>query len=538
MKCNYRHKAFLSVFIFIYAGFSAQEINWLKAFQGPGDEFINDIFIDKKGNVYVTGRFDGSTDLDPGPGTFTLSNSTDAVVAKLDASGNFQWAATFGAQATDSGEGIVVDDGGNIYVTGIFAYTVDFDPGPGVNNLTAKNSGFDVFLLKLNENGEFVWAKTIGGDNWDGADQVALDPDGNIYVLGRFHLDTVDVDPGSATYSLSFGYKEAAVIKFDPAGNFLSSFKPIMFGGKQFPEGKSDICIDSDGFLYTNNITGISKFNSAGNLIWSQAPGANAICADNEGNVYCAGNFNASTDFDPGPLTQTFTTNGGADSYVQKIDKNGVRLWLKNFGGTDGDWVYSMAVNNTGAIGIAGAFQETADFDPGPNTFSITSQGGVNAFFLELNSNGEFLNVRRIGGNNQDFATSVSFDPWGSIHIGGSFSSSATFGTGPLGTYSLTSMPQGYHDGFVLKLNSTVGLIKFEEVENFTFYPNPARDQIRIKGAELYDIRISDILGSIVTEIKNITGETTINLDNLPKGIYSVQALSTSQTRVCKLILE
>src|SRR3989344_5911709 len=77
---------------------------------------------------------------------------------------NFEWAKSIGGTSADVGKSIAVDALGNVYTTGYFAGTVDFDPGPGIFNLTTTNfSGFpDIFISKLDEFGNFLWAKNIG----------------------------------------------------------------------------------------------------------------------------------------------------------------------------------------------------------------------------------------------------------------------------------------------------------------------------------------------------------------------------------------
>jgi hypothetical protein len=117
-----------------------------------------DVALDSAGNVYTTGFFLGTVDFDPGAGTFNLTSagSGDLFVSKLDASGNLVWARSMGgAASSDEGYGIVVDGAGNVYTTGSFSGTGDFDPGAGTANLTSAGS-FDVFVQKLDASGNFV----------------------------------------------------------------------------------------------------------------------------------------------------------------------------------------------------------------------------------------------------------------------------------------------------------------------------------------------------------------------------------------------
>ena len=118
-------------FLFSLETFS-QNFAWAKQLGGVGSENSYAIAVDANGNVYTTGYFWLTTDFDPGIGTYNLTSAGlyDIFVSKLDASGNFIWAKQIGGTSNDVGFSITVDANGNIYTTGYFRDTVDFDPGP------------------------------------------------------------------------------------------------------------------------------------------------------------------------------------------------------------------------------------------------------------------------------------------------------------------------------------------------------------------------------------------------------------------------
>ena len=117
---------------------------------GPSQDFGIGVAVDAAGNVYTTGSFKGTVDFDPGAGVTNLTSAgeADVFVQKLDLSGNFVWVVGMGGPSSDLGYGVAVDAGGNVYITGYFTGTVDFDPGAGMTNLTSVGS-IDVFVLKL-----------------------------------------------------------------------------------------------------------------------------------------------------------------------------------------------------------------------------------------------------------------------------------------------------------------------------------------------------------------------------------------------------
>src|SRR5690606_20556870 len=136
-----------------------------------------------------------SVDFDPGEGTVNLtSRGWDIFVQKLDADGNLLWVKQMGSETADGGNALTVGLDGNVYITGSFSGTVDFDPGAGTTNLTSAGAS-DIFIQKLDTNGDLLWVKQIGGPRPDMGNSVKTDDSGNVYILGNFG-ETVDFDPG------------------------------------------------------------------------------------------------------------------------------------------------------------------------------------------------------------------------------------------------------------------------------------------------------------------------------------------------------
>ena len=126
---------------------------------------------------------------------------------------DWMWAKSFGTTNNDNGQAIAVDEDGNIFAGGTFEGTVDFDPGPGVHNLTSGGI-LDGYILKLDSTGNFLWAYAIGGTHTDNVYSMAADDMGNIYITGRFG-NTVDFDTGPGVAHLkTFGYRGMFVFKF------------------------------------------------------------------------------------------------------------------------------------------------------------------------------------------------------------------------------------------------------------------------------------------------------------------------------------
>ncbi len=144
---------FFAVFFSLLLGYgslNAQSLTWAKAMSGNANDIGYSIKTDASGNVYTTGYFQGTVDFDPSAGLANLTSvgGQDIFVSKLDVNGNFIWARAMGGISNDYALSIAIDAGGNVYTTGYFEGTADFDPSASVANLTSAGSG-DIFISKL-----------------------------------------------------------------------------------------------------------------------------------------------------------------------------------------------------------------------------------------------------------------------------------------------------------------------------------------------------------------------------------------------------
>ncbi|MES2649199.1 MAG: SBBP repeat-containing protein [Bacteroidota bacterium] len=317
--------------------------------------------LDPSGNLLWTkeiGEFTGtSIKVDDSDNTYIVGIGSMLFITRLDANGNIIWSkeikgtssSTTGISGRISGEATLALDGSkNIYITGSFYGTVDFDPGASVYDLVM-GSGLtnpkDIFILKLNEEGVFVWAKQLGGPDDDISVSIAIDNLGNVYTVGDFK-DKVDFDPGPGNYHLTAttGIANTFISKLDPAGNFVWA--------KQFSGGPQ----------------------------WCFA-----ATLDRYGNLFTTGYFQNTLDFDPGPGVYNLTTTNN-DIFIAKMDANGNLIWAKQMGGTAKILSISIAVDvalekiyTTGYF-----FSGTVDFDPGPGNYSLTSGSAETIFVLKM----------------------------------------------------------------------------------------------------------------------------------------------------------
>jgi hypothetical protein len=463
----------------------------VSVFGGIGsDDIGRSIAVDANGNIYTTGTFRGvDTDFDPSTGgtlPLTSNGGTDVFVSKLNSSGDIVWAKSFGGSADEQSYSIAVDGSGNVYTTGHFQGTnVDFDPGDGTTNLTSAGVS-DVFVSKLNSSGNLVWAKRFGGIFSDEGRSIAVDGSGNVYTTGFFEDINVDFDPSTGgTLPLSSnGNKDVFVSKLNSSGNLVWAKS---FGNRADDFGLS-IAVDGSGNVYTTgffaeenvdfdpstesggilrlssngaNDVFVSKLNSSGNIVWAKSFGKSeddegrSIAVDGSGNVYTIGYFaGTNVDFDPStggilPLTSA----GLGDVFVSKLNSDGNLVWAKNFGGSADDDGRSIAVDGSGNVYTTGSFNEIADFDPSAGELPLTSAGRNDIFVSKLNSSGNIVWAKRIGGHLFEFGYSIVGDSSGNVYITGSFRSTIDFDPSDVVTTNLAS--RGVDDVFVLKLTAS-----------------------------------------------------------------------------------
>ncbi len=173
--------------------------------------------FDSSGNVHVSGTYEHLVDFDPG--AETVEHETydyDSFVSRFNPDGEFQWVVTSSAEHP---EDIAIDHSGNIYVTGSFRNTGDFDPGPDIDE-RSPNGIIDVFLTRYGPDGEYLWTHTWGGAEGNNSGRaVVVDDSDNVYVGGGFS-GSCDFDPGPGTemrHSLGYG-GDAFLCRFNPSG--------------------------------------------------------------------------------------------------------------------------------------------------------------------------------------------------------------------------------------------------------------------------------------------------------------------------------
>jgi len=552
---------FIAVICFLMAAnLNAQTLDWVKTFGGKSNDGARSLTVDAAGNVYTIGSFNDTVDFDPGPDVMKLNSGkgSSIFIQKLDANGNFLWAKSIGGRGYGLGTSITIDDVGNVYSTGRFGDTVDFDPGPDSMNLISIGKG-DIFIQKLDANGNFLWVKSFGGSSdYDLGTSIAVDADGNVYTTGYF-IDTVDFDPGPDSMKISaLGSWDSFIQKLDADGNFLW-VKSIGGNGESYA---FSLAIDADGNIYTSgdftdsikfepsaNVKNLSarrggqdvfflKFNNKGNLLWAKSFGTSysaSIAFDDRGNVYTTGSFGETVDFNSAKISAV----GQRDVYVQKMEASGNFIWAKSFGGKSYEDGSSIAIDNKGNIFTTGSFRESVDFDPGPGVANLTAVGDVDAFIQKLDSNGNFIWAKSFGGLYPDYLSSIAIDPVGDLYTTGYFHRTVDFDPGQ-GEYNITS--EGERDVFIHKMKQTAtSVADMGNGIDISLYPNPSNGFIHIALNDAVGeaaITVTDLQGKIIHS-EQISAATKSSMDiQAPNGVYFIHVKTAKGQSIMKFIKE
>jgi Secretion system C-terminal sorting domain/Beta-propeller repeat len=535
----------------------AQNFGMVKQFGGTSNDAIYGIAVDAFGNIYSCGAFNGTSDFDPGPGIYNLTSAgqEEIFVTKIDAAGNLIWAKQMGGAGREGSRNLALDASGNVYITGTFNGTSDFDPGAATYSLSPVGS-WDIFVVKLNSNGAFVWAHAIGGPTEeDRGLGIAVDATGNTYITGSFK-GTVDFNPGSSTYNLTADYIDAFILKLKTDGSFDWAKK---MGGIYTDMGNS-ITVDAGGFVYTTGIFRglncdydpgagtaylntygdsdgyILKLNSSGDFIWVKqfTSGAydysigNSIAADATGNLYITGAFHGATDYDPGTGNTTIRSGGYSDGFLVKLNSNGQLVWAKQLGGCQiEDYGTSVAVDAQGNVYSTGIFQYIADFNPGAGVYNLQSSGAIDGFISKLTTNGDFVWAMHLGGAGNDYGWTISLDASGNFYTAGHFDATSNFNWGGT-TQNLVS--NGLADAFILKFTqTTTGIIETNFDTEINILPNPTYGNLQIDLGKRYNevsVRVSNLNGQIITT-KKITSANKIELQiDAAAGLYIIDVVA------------
>lgn len=520
---------------------SSGSIIWafaIGALESDGYDFfdINDLHIDKDGNIIIVGAYecypDQGIDFDPGSGTNLLTGpQSTAFAAKYDTNGNLLWAFPYYAVNSVNGgingayqelSGAATDDAGNIYLTGRVTAQV---LGPGIELTVDLNSlGTETsvniagaIVAKYNPDGLLQWYKIYprtDGFATQGSvgEKIALDTEGNIFATGWFSRI---IDFGSGfTNTIDQSTIGTYLLKLDSSGNTTWMI------------------------LLDNDIPDLGAMEPL------------AILSTSSNNVVLTGLFDNTVDFDPGPGVVTLTsfeTSSGVfddDGFIVSYDTDGNFRWVDHVGGgTSNERVFSIAENSDGDVfatgdGHTGFFLKNLDGQNGAALALYEMQYGPGfetkiAFGYEtvISPNDNMYLIGKV------FQDSIDVDFGSNEHFIQFYPNNNNYESLFIAKYDVSQMPTGienYDDVipgvFQLKQN----------------YPNPFNPstaiEFSISNPEFVSITVYNLLGEKVVDLVNEylpagTYRSKWNAENLPSGLYIYQMSAGNYLESRKMLL-
>lgn len=354
---------------------------WAKKAGGSAADDYAVVATDVSGNTYVAGVFSGNITI--GNQELVSAGQRDSFVAKMDAEGSWQWANKIGGIYEDNVAAIKVDADSKVYIAGSFSSTtISF----GSTTLTNTKKGYkDLFVAKLDSEGNWLWANNGGGTHMDAGQDLDVDLSGNVYVTG-------------------------------------SSRSTGNYGG-----------LPLNGFGALDIFVG--KLNSSGQWVWVRNAGGNGvetgigIRVDNLGNSYLAGNFaSAIADFNNSANSGFSLINSQestSDVFVAKISSDGTWLWVAQGGGQSSDGGSAIDLDSTGNIYVTGYCMNTSKF----GATSISCSGNSDIFVAKMhNNNGNWIWAVKAGGSGIDISRSIKVNSNGNLYVCGEFGNTSSFG--------------------------------------------------------------------------------------------------------------
>lgn len=420
-------------------------------------------------------------------------------------------ATVFGGVNLESGEAVVADSLGNLYVGGKYRVAADFDPTSGYDTRTANTSvsaiNYDLFISKFDSSGERLWTKILTGPGDEDLVDLSVDSADNLYVAGSFETE-MDFDPTSGTdlQSASTG-KNGFVSKYDSSGSYLWTKN---FGAPNQIDLVQAMELDSSGNIYmVGSFSGTADFNPSINETYSVASAggndafllklnsngqflqackfgsgnvesAQGLSVSSSGKIAITGYFQGTGDFNPGSTVNNLVSNGNYDVFVVQVDANCVYQWAISFGSSTGyDYGYGITTDTSDNVFVAGTFSGEVDFNPGVPVETITSISN-DIYALMLSPSGVFGWVKSISGAGSDSGNKIVLDAENNVYVAGAIGAGNSNLDSAASNTTVTSL--GLTDAIVWKLGSSGQYLGYERIGS-------------TQSDSVYDISVSRTLG-------------------------------------------
>ena len=443
------------------------DIEYLYQIDGAFYDEVQQVERDSQGNVYISGMFSGTHDFDFGSGVAELTSSVRSpFVAKYTAQGAYVWAKIFPSSSTNGSTSIKIDNSGNVYFLGYAQGSVDLNPG-GTETLVSM-PGLYSFLVKYSAAGVYITGTTVPL-----ASDITLNGN-NVYIVGQFG-ETYDFDLGPGDASITApGSPSGYVLALDAAALNYVDVKLI---------GGTDIHPKQIGF------------DSNSNMIVSGYYTGDMLIEQSSGDI-------------------TISSNGGSDAFIVYYTLAGDATTAYSIGGAGFDVLHGMHIGANNAVYLSGQYEGTVDFNPGSGVNESLSLGGADGFLLKLNADKTYAWVYSVGGaaSWNDNITGIDTDEAGNVFVCGR----AVASNVELNPNGVSSTLPGFNLAFISKINSNGILVSAYNIGNGNQSIFPLTIKVIPNSGNL-------LVGGQVTDgsvFLNHSGNITINAADVQDGFF------------------
>ncbi|MEE1946807.1 gliding motility-associated C-terminal domain-containing protein [Pedobacter sp. KR3-3] len=452
--------------------------DWVKDIGGTGESKLTGIAVDKFDNVYVAGNFQGKVTVDHSgvsPAVDLNSNGNyDIFIAKYTADGKLLWARSIGGSGLDQVNNLTVDISGNVILGASFGSgIIDCDPGPGIFNVSSAG-GDDALIVKLDANGNFLWAKGLGGFGTERGHVVTTDNNGNVIFVGAY--GSASITSGSFTLTNKGGL-DGFMVKYDPNGNTLWAYAIGSFSDDEIKSVKTDsnndilvmgyfvggVNLNPKGPAYNLSKSVptyfIGKYSTNGDLVWAneiEASGSQTVSSIAVGptnDVFLTGVYSGQIDFKSATNMQSLTAVGAKNLFVTQYNSNGRVVWARNIqGNASNPYSYYITADVENSVYIGGFFDQSLTFSDGTNSKTITYHGNRDTFFGKFSGTGDYLWAFNFGSSCVgNYGHKIAVDSKKNVLLGGAFCSTVDFNPS---TCELNLTAKNFSsDGYISKFN-------------------------------------------------------------------------------------
>lgn len=420
-------KPFLTLLLtFLFVNITFSQNYWGKH---TTSDFTNEalaIQTDPSGFSYVCGYLTGETTFSSTVNFNSAQGNGDIYVAKYNPSGGLVWVKKFGGNYSDRAFDLDLDQNGNIFVTGQFFGNVQF----GNQSITSSNNSKDIFLLKLNPNGDIIWAIAQGGNGEENAYGLTCDNSGNIILTGQFKGASVIANQTlSSTIDPTTNQQEfdLFISKYDQNGNPLW----VKNGQAKYEDRGLAVSTDNqnniylcgqfsdtlliDNLLLNNNAYNVGlllKLNPNGNVIWHNTLRSSMVVPydiEVKGNdVLVTGDCGNYLIYSNNGSNYQHTSSYQKNIFLLKTNLEGSKNWISSLGSDNIVSARDLIMDNSNQIYVTGYFTCAWTQFHQPQSAYYNAVGHKDAYLWKTNSAGTHQFLKTFGGKEDDIGQGIA----------------------------------------------------------------------------------------------------------------------------------